>query len=143
MQTDARLIQNIKNARKTGADLCRQADSLCFAAGKRAALAIKREISQPHLDQKLQARLNFAHHIGHNHLLLCGQVESADKSPRAFYGLFAELMNVQLAPVSVLNRDREDFRFQPCSAAYFALLACHERANTIARELALRLLVKA
>ena len=50
MQADARLIQNIKNPRKTGADLRRQPDSLCFATGECAALAIKREITESNFD---------------------------------------------------------------------------------------------
>src|SRR5947199_7401706 len=45
MQTDARFIQNVKNPCQTRANLCRQSDSLRFATGKRAALAIKSEIA--------------------------------------------------------------------------------------------------
>ena len=45
MQTDAGFIENVENASQTGADLCREPDPLCFAAGKCTALAIQREIA--------------------------------------------------------------------------------------------------
>ena len=70
VQTDARFIQHVKDAGQTGTDLCRQADSLRFAATECAALAIEREITEPHFDQKLQARLNFADHVGRDLFLL-------------------------------------------------------------------------
>ena len=64
MQADARFVQHVKNAGQPGTDLRRQPDSLRFAAGKRAALAIEREIAEADLDEKLQARLNLANHFG-------------------------------------------------------------------------------
>ena len=45
MQTDAGFIENVENASQTGADLCREPDPLCFAAGKCTALAIQCEIA--------------------------------------------------------------------------------------------------
>ena len=119
----------------------REPDSLRFASGKRAALAIQREIAEPNLDKKLQARLNFANDVADDGLLLRGQLESSNKLQGCLYGLFTELMDVQLAPMSILNRDSQDFRFKSCAAAHFAPLAGHERANPSARELALCLLV--
>ena len=64
MQADARFVQNIENAGQTGADLRGEPNALRFAAGKRAAFAIEREIIESDFEQKLQARINFAHDIG-------------------------------------------------------------------------------
>src|SRR5947209_8212498 len=45
-------------------------------------------------------------------------------------------MNVQLAPVGIANRDRENFRLQPCPVAGLAWLPGHESADPVASELA-------
>ena len=97
MQTDAGFIENVENASQTGADLCREAYPLRFAAGKRAALAIQCEIAEPDLDEKLQARANLADNVCYDGLLLLGQVETANESQRVFHVLLAELMDIQFA----------------------------------------------
>ena len=56
MQSDAWFIEDIKNAGQTGADLRGQPNALRFAAGKRAALAIEREIAEPDFEQKFPSR---------------------------------------------------------------------------------------
>src|SRR5262250_3977770 len=43
---------------------------------------------------------------------------------------------------SLFDRDGENLRFKSRAAAHFARLACHECANSITRELTLRLLIK-
>jgi hypothetical protein len=54
MQADAGFIENVENTGQTGADLCCEPYSLCFAAGKGAALAIQGQIAKPDLHKKLQ-----------------------------------------------------------------------------------------
>src|SRR5262249_62208158 len=130
MQTDAGFIKDVKNARQTGADLCREPYPLRFASRKRAALAIQGEIAQPYFHEKLQARANLANNVCYDGLLLLGQVEIANKSQRVFHGLLAELMDVQFAALparrslgqggSVLDCDGKDPRFQSCAAANLA-----------------------
>src|SRR6266498_3323440 len=142
MQPDAWFIQNVKNPGKPGADLCRQSDSLCLAAGKRPALPIEGEISKSDFNKKLQARLNFAHHVGHNGLLLCGQLQGTNEPGSSFDRQLTKLVNVQFACVSVLYGNRKNFRFEPCSVTHLARFARHERANAIACEFTLSLLVK-
>ena len=66
MQPNTRLVQNVKNARKTGADLRRQPDPLRFSAGKRTALPIEREVAESDFNEKSQPRLDFAHNLAHN-----------------------------------------------------------------------------
>src|SRR4029077_13074938 len=70
MQSNARLVQNVKNARKPRADLRRQPDPLRFSARKRTALPIEREVAEPDFNEKSQPRLNFAHDLARNHSLL-------------------------------------------------------------------------
>ena len=75
VKSDAGLIQHVKNAGQARADLGGEANPLRFTARKRAAFAIEREIAESDFKQELQARLNFADHLGHDGLLLIGQVE--------------------------------------------------------------------
>ena len=56
VQADARLIQHVKAARQPGANLRGEPDALRLAAAQGAALAIQREIAEPHLDEKREPR---------------------------------------------------------------------------------------
>src|SRR2546427_44307 len=56
MQPDAWFIQDVKNPGKARADLCRQSDSLCLAAGKRPALPITGEFALGLLVKPLHLR---------------------------------------------------------------------------------------
>ena len=78
MQADARLVQHIENTGQSGSDLRRETNALRFAAGKRAAFAIQRQITESDFDQEFQARFNFAHDIGNDEPLLLGQLQPAD-----------------------------------------------------------------
>src|SRR3981081_3748094 len=100
MQSDARIVPDIKNNAHTGADLRGQTNALCFAAGKRAALAIEREITEPNFEEKFQSRLDLAHDFGDDCSLRRGQFEIVDELCARFDRQFAELMNVQLARLS-------------------------------------------
>ena len=51
-------------------------------------------------------------------------------------------MYVQLALILMFYGNRENLRFKSCAAANFAGLACHKRADAIARKLALGLLIE-
>ena len=55
MQADARLVEHVKNAGQARADLGREPDALRLAAGKRAALAVEREIIEPDFDEEIAA----------------------------------------------------------------------------------------
>ena len=52
VQADAGFVQNIENAGQPGTDLGGEPDTLGFAAGKRAALPIEGEVTEPDFDQK-------------------------------------------------------------------------------------------
>ena len=142
MQPDAGLIEHIKNAGQPRADLRRQPDALRFPTGKRAAFPVERKIIEPDFDQKLQPRIDLAHDLRDDVPLLLVQLKSPDIFRRGVDRQLAELMNIQLAPVGILDRDRQNFRLQPRAVAGLAGHARHERPDPIPRKLALRLLVK-
>ena len=141
MQANAWFIQNVKDSREPGADLGCQPDSLRFTAGKRTALPIECEISETNLDEKLQAGLNFAHNITDDGPLLRSQLQSRNKAGGGFGCQLAKLMNVQLARAPIFYGDGQDFRFEPCTVAYFASFVRHECSNAVASKFALSLLV--
>ena len=62
VQTDGRFVQHIEHSHQPAADLRCQADALRFAARKRAGRTGERQISQPHIHQKLQAQVGFFEH---------------------------------------------------------------------------------
>ena len=141
MQADARLIEHIKNAGQTRADLRREPDALRFAAGKRAAFAVQGQIVEPDFDEKLQPRLNLAQDVGDDFALLLCQVHPRDELRRGFDRQLRELMDV-LLDVAGSNGDRQNFRLQARAVADLTWYAGHESADALARELALGLLVE-
>ena len=58
VQTDTWLIQNISHTHKTGTDLRRKPDSLCFSTGKSSCCTGKCQIFQTHIQKELQARFD-------------------------------------------------------------------------------------
>src|SRR5256885_9232563 len=103
MQTDARFIEDIKDSSQAGPDLGGEPDPLCFAATESTALAIKREIAQPDLEQELQTRFNFTHHFRRDLLLLGRERDLGNKLRRRFDRQFGKLMNIQFASVIPSN----------------------------------------
>ena len=79
MQTDAGLVEHIEHAGKTGADLRREPDALCLAPGKRATLAIEREIIEPDFEEEIEPRGNFLHHLGDDCALRFRQLQLPDE----------------------------------------------------------------
>ena len=59
MQTDARLVKDIEHAHQPRADLRREPDALCLAARECPRRARERQIVEPHVEQEMQARVDF------------------------------------------------------------------------------------
>ena len=59
MQPDRRLVEHVKHARQSGADLRGEADALAFAAGKRAGGARQSQVLQADVIQEFQPVANF------------------------------------------------------------------------------------
>ena len=74
--------------------------------------------------------------------LLVVQCELSDILRRRVDRQLAELVNIQLAPLGILDGDRKNFRLQARAVASLARHARHEGADAIARKLALGFLVK-
>ena len=70
MQADTGLVQNINHPDQTGPNLCRQTDTLRFAAGKCSGRAGQRQIVQTDINQKSQPCTDFFDHLRANQLLL-------------------------------------------------------------------------
>ena len=75
MQADARLIEHVEAAGEAGADLRGEPDALRFAAGKRAALAVEREIAEADLHEEIEAIQHLAAHLRGDESLLLREVE--------------------------------------------------------------------
>ena len=54
MQTDGRLVKNIKHIDQARTDLGGQPDALALATRKRRRIAVERHVVQPHLQQEVQ-----------------------------------------------------------------------------------------
>src|SRR5205814_8152644 len=59
VQTDGRLIENVKNSNEARADLCRTPDALRFAAGERLRGAAERQVLESDIVEKAKALANF------------------------------------------------------------------------------------
>ena len=71
VETDGRLVQYIKNAGQTGADLRGKADALAFAAGEGAGFARQGEIVEADIVEEVQPVADFLQHPrGDVHFLL-------------------------------------------------------------------------
>jgi hypothetical protein len=53
VQTDRRLVENVKHADESRSNTCREADSLHLAAAERVRGAIERQIIEPHMLEEL------------------------------------------------------------------------------------------
>ena len=62
VQADGGLVENVEHAAQLGADLCRQANALAFAAGERCRRAIERDIAEAHGVEKLEALADLMQH---------------------------------------------------------------------------------
>ncbi len=64
MQTNARLVKDVRNARQLATDLGGQADALGLTAGKRAAGPIEAQVAQANVQQETQAETDFLEDVG-------------------------------------------------------------------------------
>jgi hypothetical protein len=79
MKTDTRLVEDVKNAGQFGADLSRKPYTLTFTAGKGAGATVKGQIGQAHVNDELQALLNFAKDFPGDGLFLSAEGEALYK----------------------------------------------------------------
>src|SRR6266566_888122 len=130
MQSNAWFIENVKDSREPRADLGRQSDSLRFASGKCPALAIECEITEANFDEKLQAGLNFSHHVADDGALLRSQLERRNKARRCRpFMVTARISGLSLAALHTLHgsyvmNDRMRLRVNSLSVCSYRRCIC-------------------
>src|SRR3954468_2922679 len=85
MQPDRGLVEHVENSAQPRADLRSQADALTFAAGKSRCGAVKRDVSQSHGIQELQALHDLTDDAACNLLLPRIQLDLLGSFERASY----------------------------------------------------------
>ena len=121
VQADAGLVQHVHHAGQTGADLRRQTDALRLAAAQCFGTAIKAQIVQSHIVEKLQTQSDFAHHLVGD-LAFCARHAQAAEILQAFaQGDVADLKNGARLR-SLANLDMARFATQPRTTAFGARL---------------------
>ena len=93
VQTDRRLVEHVKHPGEARADLAGQADALTFTAGERLGGAIEREVVETDVNEKLQARGDFAHDAFPDRRPRAGQHELFKPAQRLAQGPVRELRN--------------------------------------------------
>ena len=66
VESDGRLVQNIKHAAQVRAELCSKANALGFSAGEGFGTAVEREVVESDLGKEFQALADFCDHIASN-----------------------------------------------------------------------------
>ena len=59
MQANAGFVQDIKRAHQGTSKRCGEVDALTLTATQRVGLAVEREVSQAHVNEKLQSVVDF------------------------------------------------------------------------------------
>ena len=88
MQSDGRLVQNVKNAAQIRAELRRQTNALRLAAAQGLRRTPEREIAEPDIFHEPEALRNFRHEIVGDRFLVAAKTQAcrstaALRRPRA------------------------------------------------------------
>src|SRR5205823_3030527 len=86
VQADARLVEDIKNAYQSCADLCRQSNPLRLTAAQGAALPVQGEIAQADVLQKTEPGANLPDDFMRDLLLELGELEICEEVVRRLDG---------------------------------------------------------
>ncbi len=78
VQADGRFIQDVEHAAQSAADLAGQADALRFASRERRGRAGQRQVSQPHIAEKLHAAGDFPDQFASDFLFARVQLPALD-----------------------------------------------------------------
>ena len=109
MQTDARLVQNVQNARQCAADLRCQTDTLTFTARQRHRRSCKGEVIEPHVTQETKTAVDFFQNRVRNQVLRFrqGRFQLVHEIAKVIHGHIAKLRDIFTA-----NGHRKGFLFQ-------------------------------
>ena len=121
MQSDGRLVENVKNAGKAGADLSCKPDTLGFSAGKRCSLPLKRKIFKAYVFQKQKPVIYFFQNLRGDFLFGFRKLKILKERDGIFYRKLAERMDVFSA-----DGNGKSFFFKAHSAAASADAVSHQ-----------------
>ena len=82
VQADGRLIQHVQGSDQTRSQRSRQLNALCFASRESRGQAVEGQIFQPHVNQELQALLDFLQQLVGDSRFLLGQLDPGKKLAR-------------------------------------------------------------
>src|SRR2546428_13585649 len=110
MQTDGRLVENVKHTEKIRAELRRESYSLRFAAAQGLRRTPEREITEPNVFHKTQTLPDFRNQIGRDGLLRPGEFQFV-----ALFGGFASGKGFEMVDGRAFGRavTRELVQTQP------------------------------
>ncbi len=86
VQPDRWLVEHVHHAGKLGAELRRQPDALCLAAGEGLGGAVEREIIEADIEQEAEARVDLLQDLGCDLLARAREAESAEIGRRLRHG---------------------------------------------------------
>jgi len=93
METDRRLIEDVEDADKTGADLCGQPDALAFPTGQRGGRPIQCQVIQTDVDEKTKPFANFFQNAMGDHQLAFREFHRTEEVERGSHGEMRHLRN--------------------------------------------------
>ena len=148
MQTDARFIEDVKHANQARADLRSQANALRFSAAQRAAFAIECEIAQADVLEESEPGTDFFDDVMGDVLLEFGEFQRGKEFLGTIHRKGTDIHDRQsrdeLRTAPLLTQGHSEYLWpQSLSVAGVTELRAHECFETVARELALTLLIQA
>src|SRR5438876_100273 len=90
VQTDRRLVENVKRADEMRAERSGELDALRFAAGESGSEAIEGEVVEADFVEELEATANFFKDFVGDSFMHFGKLQRREKDARFFYGEFAD-----------------------------------------------------
>ena len=112
MEADARLIEDVRDADKSGADLCREADPLRLSAGEGRGRPAQRQVVEADVIQELHARADLLQNLVADCLLMLRELQPVQEFQELRHGQIRHLHDVLSA-----DRDCERRRLEALSLA--------------------------
>ena len=136
MEPDRGFVEDVQGADESGADLRREADSLCFTAGERARRARQREVVEADVEQEAEPGIDLFGDAFGDHAIALAEFEGGEELRR-----LADRHLAHLGDVLVVDRDRQGRRLEPGTVAGRTRDEAHVALVLLARPLAVAALV--
>ena len=136
VETNTRLVENIEDAGKPGANLCGKPDALGLAAGKRSALAVELEVVETHFIEKMQPLPDLAQHIFDDAGITLGELQVSHDIRRLADCESADRLNTKLCARLCCERDGQNLWAQAGSFTHAAYALSLKKPEAFAGKLA-------